>query len=862
VHSDSNRAETIQMAAQRMPAGERELFVRRECGADAQLAERILGEIDRGRRYRQPETIGPYRILSVLGEGGMGTVYVAEQREPVRRRVALKVIRRTVATREVLGRFELERQALAIMNHPNIAKVLDAGSDEEGQPYFAMELVKGDPLTEYCDRNRLTIAERLRLFVQVCNGVQHAHHKGVIHRDLKPGNVLVEILDDKPVARIIDFGLARATNHLMLQQSLFTEIGQLIGTPEYMSPEQAEMTGTDVDTRSDVYSLGVLLYELLTGTLPFSARDLRKAGLMAIQSRIREEEPPKPSKRVSTVHGTPDDLADRRRLSSMALAKELREDLDWVVMRCLEKDRARRYQAAVEVAADIERHLSGEPVVAGPPSAAYRVRKFVRRYRVVVGGAALLFLVMAVALGFVLQAKFVADKQRDLANSAQKSAEEERRRAEAVGDRLRRLAGVFQTLALADQTNDHLEHAKSLMPLAPHRVEEAQHWLESARKFAAGARGALLPDVDDAQRQRLQDEADGKLTARLQQLAPHLGSGCEVERRLAELRADAAMIARLWSETTARVLAQWQIALPQQEWLVPIGPDPESGLEEFAVLQTGQTPVREADERFPVTEEMAVVLVLIPGGSGYVGAVDGDPQGTPLEEPTQVLLAPYFLGKFEITQDQWYRMTGECPSRWTAKLEQRFEENGLDGRNPVEQVSWTTATTGLARFGLLLPTEAQWEFAIRGGSPTRLIWWTGSDRGSLERPRPAENLCDASTERGGATFPPLSEWPEYEDGYFLHAPVGSFRANGYGLFDMAGNVREHCRDAWPSHPSAPHPAPRAGDGLRDGGGSAHAARGSSWNTGVGDARSSQRRSIGSATAFDNIGMRAARAIER
>ncbi len=317
-----------------------------------------------------PERIGPYRLLRVIGAGGMGIVYEAEQETPVRRKVAVKLIKRGMDTREVIARFESERQALALMNHPNIAGVYEAGATEEGRPYFAMEYVQGIPITEYCDKHRLTVRERLRLFIDVCEGIQHAHQKGIIHRDIKPSNVLVTVQNDQAAPKIIDFGVAKAIAQRLTENAVFTEIGQLIGTPEYMSPEQAEMTNLDIDTRTDVYSLGVLLYELLAGSQPFDSTELRKAGLVEIQRKLREDEPPRPSLRISGLGAASTTSAANRRLDYRGLQRELKGDLDWITMKALEKDRVRRYETAHGLALDVQRHLDDEPVLAGPPGAA------------------------------------------------------------------------------------------------------------------------------------------------------------------------------------------------------------------------------------------------------------------------------------------------------------------------------------------------------------------------------------------------------------------------------------------------------------------------------------------------------------
>jgi tetratricopeptide (TPR) repeat protein/serine/threonine protein kinase len=344
--------------------------------------------------------IGPYKLLQQIGEGGMGTVWMAEQTEPVQRKVALKVIRPGLDSRQVVARFEAERQALALMDHPSIAKVLDGGATEEGRPYFVMELVKGAPITTFCDERRLTPRERLGLFVPVCRALQHAHTKGVIHRDLKPSNVLVALYDGRPVTKVIDFGVAKATAQKLTERTLFTEFGSVVGTLEYMSPEQAEPNQLDVDTRSDVYSLGVLLYQLLTGTTPLERNRLRGTTLLEALRLIREEEPPRPSARLSTAEGLPA-IATDRGLGPRGLSDLVRGELDWIVMKALEKDRNRRYQSALAFADDVARYLADEPVQACPPSAGYRLRKLVRRHKRALATAAVLGLTLLVALGAV-----------------------------------------------------------------------------------------------------------------------------------------------------------------------------------------------------------------------------------------------------------------------------------------------------------------------------------------------------------------------------------------------------------------------------------------------------------------------------
>ena len=363
--------------------------------------------------------IGRYKLLQRIGEGGMGAVFMAEQTEPVRRKVALKIIKLGMDTKSVVARFEAERQALALMEHPNIAKVLDAGATETGRPYFVMELVKGVPISDYCDKNRLATAERLKLFSQVCQAIQHAHQKGVIHRDIKPSNILVTLHDGEPVPKVIDFGIAKATNQRLTEKTLFTNFAQMIGTPAYMSPEQAEMSGLDIDTRTDVYSLGVLLYELLTGTTPFPEKELLSKGYGEMQRIIAEQEPDRPSLRMSTLIGEQQTVVSRNRAGELPLlTRQLRGDLDWIVMKALEKDRTRRYETANGLAQDIQRHLENEPVSAARPSLAYQLTKTIQRnkpaFAAGIAIAAMLILSTVIATVSAVRAQRAKDATQSL----------------------------------------------------------------------------------------------------------------------------------------------------------------------------------------------------------------------------------------------------------------------------------------------------------------------------------------------------------------------------------------------------------------------------------------------------------------
>lgn len=399
--------------------------------AGATRATLKVEDLGEGASEGPGKWIGRYKLLQQIGEGGCGTVFMAEQESPVRRRVALKVIKLGMDTKSVVARFEAERQALAMMDHPNIARVFDAGATESGRPFFVMELVRGIPITRYCDEHRLDTQQRLDLFLKVCQAIQHAHQKGIIHRDIKPSNILVPLHDGVPVPKVIDFGIAKATEGRLTEQTLFTAFEQFIGTPAYMSPEQAELSGLDIDTRSDIYSLGVLLYELLSGSTPFDAKELMASGIDAMRKMIRETEPVRPSTRLATLGMEQlTTTAKRRSAETGTLVLQLKGDLDWIVMKCLEKDRQRRYETANGLAADILRHLENEPVLASPPSVVYRVRKAVRRNRLVFISGAVIAMALVLGVGTSTWQALRATRAEERAVTRQREAEHEKDRAD------------------------------------------------------------------------------------------------------------------------------------------------------------------------------------------------------------------------------------------------------------------------------------------------------------------------------------------------------------------------------------------------------------------------------------------------
>ena len=519
---NQNREELLFGLALTKSASQRVEFLDRECGEDRALRTRLEALLAAHEQtegvFAEPapaargtmkieftdvpdetvgQKIGRYKILEKIGEGGCGVVYVAEQTEPVRRRVALKVIKLGMDTKQVVARFEAERQALAMMDHPNIAKVLDAGATETGRPYFIMELVRGIRITDYCDKNNLSTNERLELFIKICQAIQHAHQKGIIHRDIKPSNILVTLHDGVPVPKVIDFGIAKATTDQRLtDKTIYTQLQQFVGTPAYMSPEQAEMSGLDIDTRSDIYSLGVLLYELLTGKTPFDANELMSQGIDAMRKTIREQDPLRPSTKLATLKGEElTTTARRRSVDRSKLLHQLQGDLDWIAMKCLEKDRTRRYETANGLAVDLKRHLNNETVAARPPSKLYEFQRTVRRHKV--GFAATAAVIVVLAAGIVMtawqamrathakqeavaaQASEKVQRQQAVANEQQAVAAEKAEAAEELAARQRAYASDMN-LAMQALNGSNLGRALDLLnrqrPLPGQRDLRGWEW--------------------------------------------------------------------------------------------------------------------------------------------------------------------------------------------------------------------------------------------------------------------------------------------------------------------------------------------------------------------------------------------------
>ena len=862
---------------------------------------------------RPGQRIGPYELLRPLGEGGFGVVWEAEQKEPIHRLVALKLIKRGMDSKQVLARFAAEQQALALMDHPSIAKVLEAGCTPEGRPYFAMELVIGTPIVLYCQQHNLATEARLRIFEIVCRAIHHAHQRGIVHRDIKPSNVLVMECDGDAIPKVIDFGIAKAVGAANGSSSQLTHQRQLVGTPAYMAPEQTESTGADVDTRSDVYSLGVVLYELLTEVTPFHEDVTTSVGFETLARRIRDEHPSRPSRRAAALAGLP-------------------SDLDWIALKCLEKEKSRRYGSAQELADDVRRHLDDLPVVAGPPDLVYRLRKFCRRHRVAVGSTVALvaaFFVVA-TVGFFwtgwknqqLDASNAELRQKNEAylrekSIAQRALQDVERLSDAhvLANLVRRAERelwpaviekadlmeqwLLEAQQVVDRTDLHRAELRAVRAraLPPGQVGfESEQVLPGAVRFSPRPRhdptvpasdsdvglstepATAGPDGPEARTWSFASTKDawlhGLLSDLVQRLdtfaAPASGTMASVRERLAFARMAAARMvgddAEAWRQAIDDIVQGDRYpelranGFRPQVGLVPLGRDPGSGLHEFLDLAThdGPIPARGADGSLPLAADSGVVLVLIPGGSFRMGAQREDESAPNFDRLAraddgpvhEVTVASFFLAKHELTQAQWMRLDGGTnPSYFYFGLVVNGQR--VTKRHPVEQVEWSEGRRVLHHAGLQYPTEEQWEYATRAGSDT--LWSFGNDGLELHR---FANFADRSTKDLPVQVTNL------DDAHTFTAPVGSFAANPFGLHDVHGNVSEWCSDLFRTsyRESGPIPQPLTADGSQDP--RRRATRGGAWASAPIRLRSAFREFVRGNAMSAKLGVRPAREIQR
>ncbi|HEX5054566.1 MAG TPA: bifunctional serine/threonine-protein kinase/formylglycine-generating enzyme family protein [Planctomycetota bacterium] len=769
----------------------------------------------------RPGRVGPFTFLRELGRGGMGVVYLADQHEPLRRLAAVKVIGGH-ASANAVARFHLERQALASLVHPHIAQVLEAGATDDGQPWYAMEFVDGRPLTHYCDEHRLDVPARLELFLQLCDAVQFAHQRGVLHRDLKPNNILVCERGGRPLVKVIDFGLAKALQDDLVERVDLTEQGQILGTPEYMSPEQAMPTAAGVDTRTDVYSLGSVLYELCAGVLPFDFVALRQAGFHALQQAVCHRDAPPPSASVRQLGDRARELAADRATTVASLVRVLTGDLDWIMSKALQKDREQRYATVSELAADIRRHQRSEPVHAGAPTTLYQLRKFVRRHRTGVVFSAVFLLGLLVALAVVV----------DLLLQRNESL------------------GRFDTLQVSIDS-DLLEQRidTDLWPAYPDRLQVFDEWLRDAKHVverlpSMRAQLAALERSGEKRGEQWQFAAprDAYLHRQLQPLIERIEAFAAAGGALARVERRRAWAAGLQQLTIDDHAAAWRqaiatiadpgacpdyhgLSIEPQLGFVPLGRDEQSKLYEFAFPQPGEHLPERGPHGWIVDKDTCMVFVLIPGGDArlgldwpderlpaeltanppaeteYVPSKDGKPGGRSFV----VRLDAFLLSKYEMCQAQWKRTMGTNPSFWTPE---RNAKECVDLTHPVGGVSGATAYELIRRLRLRSPTSAQWQYAARARAEAP--WWTGF---SIDGWHGAENLADLSLFENGGHKLEFGECDQgFDDHYPLTAPVDSLRGNAFGLHHMLGNVRELSRDPASSYA---HARPADGDGAME-----------------------------------------------
>ncbi|MDO8539430.1 MAG: protein kinase [Opitutaceae bacterium] len=759
-------AETLFSDALALPAAERGTFLAKACGSDVELLAQLVALV---AAHGGPDSIleppsplvltqdedkpiiGRYKLLQKIGEGGCGVVWMAEQEEPMRRRVAIKVIKLGMDTKSVVARFEAERQALAMMDHPNIAKIHDAGATEAGRPYFVMELVRGTPITKFCDEHQLKPLARLELFVKVCQAVQHAHQKAIVHRDLKPSNILVTVNDGQPTPKIIDFGIAKATQGRLTDATFFTAFEQFIGTPAYMSPEQADMSSLDIDTRSDIYSLGVLLYELLTGRAPFDAKKLALAGVDQIRRHIREVEPLRPSARLQTLAEEERTTIARLRGSAVSqLSLILRGDLDWIVMRCLEKDRTRRYDTANGLAMDVQRYLRKEPVVARPPSTVYLLRKLISRHKV--GFTAAAAVAAAVVLGSVLT---TAQALRALrAERAQNELQESNRQAELKASAARRVA---------DERDQRLDKIR---------------W----------ARETALPEVT-----RFLSAGDVRAAFKL-------------AREIESVLPDDPAVTDLWPRISHRVSLQTTPAgakiylkpyrMPAAEWeFVGISPLnqvllPRDG-SRWRIEKPGYATLERATGFRPLTRDPTVtqvdysfILDPIESVPPSMVRVDAKPEGSNASQPK---LGTFFIDRYEVTNRQFKEFVDRGGYSNLQFWRQPFIKDGKE----------------------LAAAEVMSSFCDASGKPGPATWKNGTyPKGDDDYPVSGVSWFEAAAyaESIGKRLPSIHHWTHAGTAQSAEmlarlsnfgqqgvAPVGLYQGMSvFGAFDMTGNVKEWC----------------------------------------------------------------------
>ena len=800
---------------------ERDEEIARTCGDDEELRSRIerlvaAAQLDDGFLQtptldRLPGTapaedqppgsqIGSWRLEHPIGSGGMGTVYLAHRSDgQFEQSVALKLIKRGMDTDDILRRFRNERQVLADLTHPGIARLIDGGATEIGRPYLVMEYVAGQPIDRWCNALELGVDERLQLFSEVCRAVHHAHEHLVVHRDLKPTNILV---NDEGAPKLLDFGIAKvldASGSVRTLDMTSTE-GRLM-TPEYAAPEQ--IRGGRVSPATDVYSLGVILYELLTGSRPYRWTTKLRSDLERV---ICEEEPPRPSSVVGRPDGEePSGGAPRRaRTETRKLRARLAGDLDTIVLKSLRKEPERRYAGAHELLEDIDRALDGRPIHARPDTWHYRMRRYVARNRLFVAAASAVMASLSVGLVLTETSRRALQRERD---------------------------NVFHLSALQDLEGLRTR-ADELWPAHPEHVQAYRSWLDDAHRLQRDLdahraqlkelreRASSVAESDDQTAPRFDSTENLWWYNQLSQLVTELEAfadpetglmtgnshehGWGIERRLewatrvGELTVDGSVAVELWDDAIFSIeesVAYDGLSIEPQMGLLPIGCDPESGLWEFAHVQTGEPPVRDADGVLEFTEDSSLVFVLLPGGTFWMGAQSRNPSGrnydpTAYEQegpPHEVQLTPFFLSKYEMTQGQWLRFTGRNPSFHSPDNEQ-LAGLGITLADPVATISWVDSSTVARRLGFALPSEAQWEYAARAGTDT--AWWAGD---SWESMVGAMNIADR-TMKGRESMLELSFEEVFDDGVLIQARVDSFLPNPFGLHCMQGNIIEWCRD--------------------------------------------------------------------